>query len=112
VPPTATTVPPTATPRPPTATPAPPTATPIPPTATPIPTATLPPRPGDFPSPYDANINAGGNVNPADCVSPHVGKLLTVCAAYDFQLILPKLIGFGNIPMKECTTVDIQSVPR
>lgn len=49
---------------------------------------------------------------PQDCDDPRVGNLLTICARYDFKLALPSLIGYGNIPMKECASVDIQSVPR
>ncbi len=43
------------------------------------------------------------------CELPQTGNLLTFCAQYNFNLALPKLIGFGRIPMKECATVDIQN---
>ncbi len=46
-----------------------------------------------------------------DCAFPSTGKLLTFCAAHDFNLALPRLIGYGQIKMKECATVDIQNVP-
>jgi hypothetical protein len=77
-----------------------------------VPTATLPPRPPDLPDDWGGTVEGGGSVNPVDCVNPQVDKLLTVCAAYDFQLILPRLIGFDDIEMRECTTVAIQSIPR
>ncbi len=113
--PTATPVTPTAT-----ATPVTPTATPVTPTSTPLPTATatntplptLTPTPdGSLGSNWQNRQDAYGNTIPQDCQSPQVGKLLTICAQYNFDLALPKLIGFGRIPMKECATVDIQSVP-
>jgi len=111
---------PTATPVTPTATPVTPTATPVTPTSTPLPTATatntplptLTPTPdGSLGSNWQNRQDAYGNTIPQDCQSPQVGKLLTICAQYNFDLALPKLIGFGRIPMKECATVDIQSVP-
>jgi len=120
--PTATPVTPTSTPVTPTATATPvtPTATPVTPTSTPLPTATatntplptLTPTPdGSLGSNWQNRQDAYGNTIPQDCQSPQVGKLLTICAQYNFDLALPKLIGFGRIPMKECATVDIQSVP-
>jgi hypothetical protein len=45
------------------------------------------------------------------CEAANTGNSLTVCAAHDFQMVAPKLIGFGNISMKECASVTIQSVP-
>ncbi len=112
--PTRTPLPPTVTPIPPTATPIPPTATPLPPTATPIPPTATPWAGGPPPlgNPDNRNLSGVGDpYRPTDCETPRVGNLLTICAQFNFQLALPKLIGFGNIPMKECATVDIQSVP-
>ena len=115
--PTATNTPPptatptvTNTPRPtntPTITPTP-TNT-VPPTATPTNTPTDPGGLGD--TSFENRRDANGRIIPQDCEYPRVGNLLTVCAAYNFQLALPGLIGFGNIPMKECASVDIQSTP-
>ncbi len=80
------------------------------PTNTPTPTAT-PSYNGSLGTNWQNRVDAYGNAIPQDCQSPQVGKLLTICAQYNFDLALPKLIGFGRIPMKECATVDIQSVP-
>jgi hypothetical protein len=131
----------TATPAPPTATPTvtnTPTNTPTPtntatptntPTRTPIPTPTVTktPTPNGQPvstpdgsgSPDDTGTTSGasqavGNVQAAgslDCSFPSTGKLLTFCAGHDFNMVLPSLIGFKDIKMKECATVDIQNVP-
>ncbi len=126
--PTVTPVPPTKTPAPPTNTPTvtstplptntptvtpPPTSTPLP-TNTPIPTATATATVvgGLGGTTFTNQRDARGRAIPQDCDYPRVGNLLTVCAQYDFKLALPSLIGYGNIPMKECASVDIQSVSR
>jgi hypothetical protein len=54
------------------------------------------------------NVGAAGAL---DCSFPTTGKLLTFCASHDFNMALPQLVGFGQIKMKECATVDIQNVP-
>jgi hypothetical protein len=45
------------------------------------------------------------------CAFPSTGKLLTFCAGHEFNLALPRLVGFEKVNMKECATVDIQNVP-
>jgi len=107
----------TATPLPtntPTNTPTP-TVTPTP-TNTPIPTATPTQTPivGGLGGAWSGtnSVDASGKIIPQDCANPQTGNLLTVCAKYDFQMALPKLIGFGNIPMRECASVDIQNGPN
>lgn len=60
---------------------------------------------------FENKRDANGRIIPQDCEYPRVGNLLTVCAQHDFHLAIPGLIGFGNILMKECASVDIQSVP-
>ncbi len=107
----------TATPLPtntPTITPTPTnTATPTK-TATPTNTPTATPIVGGLPIEWSGQnkVGADGKFIPQDCENPQTGNLLTVCARYTFELALPKLIGFGSIPMRECASVDIQNIQR
>ncbi len=111
-----------------------PTNTPPPtntPTKTPIPTPT-PAKTATAGGATATATSAGGTAIPGDgsntsgssqaigdvgatgglsCSFPAVGKFLTVCAVHEFNMVAPKLIGFGQINMKECATVDIQNVP-
>jgi hypothetical protein len=86
------------------------TATANAPTSTPIPTSTVVGGLEEGVS-FENKRDASGRIIPQDCEYPRVGNLLTVCASYDFYLAVPSLIGRGVIPMRECATVDIQSVP-
>lgn len=58
----------------------------------------------------DAGNGNNGGPGGMTCTSQGIGDKLTVCVAHDFQLLAPRMIGLGNIAMRECATVAIQSI--
>ena len=96
-------------------------------TITPTPTNTLPPTNTPTRTPFPSSSPGSGQsgdenlqdeesgngyvTGSMSCVAAGTGNILTVCASHTFQMVAPKLIGFGQINMRECASVTIQSTP-